>query len=85
MTTYAFVITATLFFVLGVITAYSYEAWQDGRYIAAQRRKAAAKRVIEKSFQAEVDAGTDDDMDRAVKLVEDELGGKPILNYGTNV
>lgn len=85
MTTYAFVMTAILFFVLGIITVSAYEAWLDGREIAKRRRKAERDRKIQAAWQAEVDAGNDDDMGKAVKLVGDELGGTPILDYGKTV
>lgn len=77
MLTYATVVTAVLFFILGGIVMLSFEAWMDGRAIAARRHMAAKKR--EALLNNTLGEDTDAAMDQAVALVKEELGGQPIL------
>lgn len=74
MTTYAFFITAILFFVIGVMAHASFEEWQDGR-TRAKCRKAKAKNLqASRDFDRETIAS----MDEAVALVKEKMGGEVI-------
>lgn len=67
---YAIIVTAVLFFVLGVIAVTSYEAHQTQRELNLRKQKKSIK-----SQATQTDAN-DAAMDEAVALVQDKLGGK---------
>lgn len=78
MTVYAITITLALGFIAGVIAHAAYEAWLDGRAIAKARRQADRERKARAAFQADVERGTDEDMERAVDVVQTHADGELI-------
>lgn len=70
MDTYATVVTAVLFFMVGYIVAFSQEAWYDGRSIAERRRK-AREEMITPEDRADYGNSFDVAADEAIRTAND--------------